>query len=396
MNRITGSNGYRYWPLCEALSGLLDHWVHPSFWIRDRRYPAFRVCGYVGLSSAVIMGFGVTWYRGLPLWVLLVLLISSVATFLALAMATKIIVGEEWLIYYHHEIAILLIAGGVLWLLGQPVLAFLEITLLGVGSFLLCGRIGCFLVGCCHGCPHSFGVRYRQEHADEGFPQTLVGVRLLPVQLVESAAVTFTVAGGLILVLWDAQPGEVLAWYSIVYGLVRFTLEFFRGDAARPYFGSFSEAQWTTLVLMGLTGLAELTGVLPLRIWHVAVTAGLVIFMFLWATTDGLTRRIFRPKHVQQVAELLKAADSRSRASGELHIGQTDLGIHLSVSTVAGAATDSNIVAFSTPNRPLGSSTAKKFARLLSWLKGSDAELIEGRSGVYYVVFCDDGGKHAV
>lgn len=382
--------------LGNRLTDLLDRLVRPRVEVLSWSPAALQVCGYTGLALAIIQSALLTAHVGLSLWVLVALTVAAIGTFLALAMITKIIFGEERLIYYHHEIAILLVAACVAWLLGQPVLPFLDIALLGIGSFLMCGRIGCFLVGCCHGCPHSFGVRYREEHAAEGFPEALVGVRLLPVQLLESAAVTFIVAGGLILVLRDAQPGEVLAWYSIVYGLVRFTLEFFRGDGTRPYLGSFSEAQWTTLVLMILTGLAEMTGVLPLRIWHVAVTAGLAIFMVVWTTTDGFTRRIFRPAHVQELAALLRAADSRSRASSELHIGQTDLGVRLSASTVAKPATVLNIISFSTPNQPLASSMAKKLGRLLSRLKGSDVELIEGRSGVYHLIFSDDGCGHGV
>ena len=52
---------------------------------------------------ALLTGTAVTWSRGLPLWVLALLSIASVATFLALAMITKIITGEEQLIYLNGQ-----------------------------------------------------------------------------------------------------------------------------------------------------------------------------------------------------------------------------------------------------------------------------------------------------
>lgn len=375
---------------------LLDRWVSPFVQMRHYRYSAFRMCGFAGLCLALLAGVAATVHRGLPCSVLFLLSISSVATFLCLAMLTKIVVGDERLIYYHHEIAIVVTSGFVLWLIGQLILAFLDIVLLGVGSFLACGRIGCFLVGCCHGRPHAFGVCYRDQHAAVGFPASLVGIRLFPIQLVESAAVASIVAVGLLMIWRDAQPGSILTWYSIAYGLVRFTIEFFRGDGSRPYLGSFSEAQWTTLLLITLTAVAELTGVLPLQHWHVAAMAGLMIFMIAWAAKDGFTRRLFRPAHIEQLAALLKSADSSSRISGELHIGQTELGVQLSASVITRSAQEADIIAFSVPNRSLESRTVARLARLISQLKGRDGRLVEGKSGVYHMVFSSSGGERAV
>ena len=69
--------------------------------------------------------------------------------------------GEERIIYYRHEIAVMVVAALLLWLLRQPLLPYLDVTILGIGMFLTCGRMGCFMVGCCHGRPHDWGVCYR-------------------------------------------------------------------------------------------------------------------------------------------------------------------------------------------------------------------------------------------
>ena len=74
-------------------------------------------------------------------------MIAAVITFTGLVIATKMITGEEKLIYYHHEIAVLLNISLFLWLIHQPLLPYLDISILGIGTFLFCGRLGCLMVG---------------------------------------------------------------------------------------------------------------------------------------------------------------------------------------------------------------------------------------------------------
>src|SRR5262249_38293875 len=148
----------------------------------------------------------------------------------------------------------------LLRILGQPALPYLDITILGVGAFLVFGRIGCFMVGCCHGRPYRWGVRYRDKHASAGFPRYLVGVPLFPIQLVESAIVLGVVCVGIAIALQRATPGEALAWYVAAYGVARFSLEFLRGDAERPYYLGFSQPQWISLILIALLVFEEFRG----------------------------------------------------------------------------------------------------------------------------------------
>jgi prolipoprotein diacylglyceryltransferase len=130
----------------------------------NRYYSAFQVCGYTGLVLAVLLSMILAIYRGLSPLIMGGVIGTAMLTFLGLAMATKIITGEEQLIYYHHEIAIMIMAAIFLKLLNQPLLLYLDITILGIGIFLACGRVGCLMVGCCHGRPHKLGVCYRTNY----------------------------------------------------------------------------------------------------------------------------------------------------------------------------------------------------------------------------------------
>jgi Prolipoprotein diacylglyceryl transferase len=162
----------------ETINGRLDRLARPEVRLLGRVRPAFLVCGYTGLAAAVALALTLVGLRGLSPWVFGGIILTSMATFLALAMATKIVTGREMLIYYHHEVAVMAVAAGYLWLLCRPMLPYLDITLLGVGTFLAFGRVGCLMAGCCHGRPHGWGVRYREEHAAAGFTPCFVGVRL--------------------------------------------------------------------------------------------------------------------------------------------------------------------------------------------------------------------------
>lgn len=109
-----------------------------------------------------------------------------------------------------------------------------------------CGRIGCFLHGCCFGKPAAFlGVHYPAQSAA---CQTYGNAALYPVQLFE--------AGANLAVFWlffqlarKAGRGIAMSSYLIYYGTLRFCMELMRGDNTR-YWGLFTQAQLIGLILI--------------------------------------------------------------------------------------------------------------------------------------------------
>jgi hypothetical protein len=232
---------------------------------------AYRACGLVGLAVAATLALALASTAGLSLWTESALIASAVLTFFVVALATKAVSGRENLIYYHHEIAVLTVVGTACAVAGAPVAGHLDVTALGLGAFLACGRLGCLHAGCCHGRPARRGVRYGSVHVREGFPAALAGVPLVPLQAIEAAAVTAIVAGGCLIVLAGAPAGAAALWYVSAYAVLRFALEERRGDGARRYWWRFSEAQWTSLTLLGAGALAGLVGLVPSGTLHLAV-----------------------------------------------------------------------------------------------------------------------------
>jgi hypothetical protein len=380
-----------------ALNRRLDRVVRPWLPWRGRRLSIFKICGYTGLMLAVLLSMILVAGRGLPLWVMVVIILSAVLTFYGLAMVTKIIIREERLIYYHHEIAVILVAASVLAILGQPILPYLDATILGIGIFLVCGRVGCFMVGCCHGKPAGWGVCYRQEHARAGFDSYLVGVRLLPIQLIESLWVFMIVVAGSVMVFVSQPPGSALAFYVVSYDLGRFTFEFVRGDHTRPYFAGFSEAQWISVGLVLVVVGAEWAGVLPYQGWHVMVAVLMLVLIFgvaLWRTFRRSDEHLLLgPRHIR---ELAGAIDSLSASAGTLEspipIKRTSHGLQLSLSQPSptdSLATPNPLTCYtiSRPQRPLTPQVAISLLTLITRLRHRDlpADIIPGDHSVYHL-----------
>jgi hypothetical protein len=346
------------------------------------------------LTLAILLAMSLVLWRGLSPLVMVIIILSAVLTFFGLALATKIVTGEENLVYYHHEIAVLSVVTVVLWLLGQPVLAYLDATLLGIGAFLVCGRIGCLMVGCCHGRPHRWGVCYRAEHAEAGFPIYYVGIRLFPIQAIESLWVLFIVCTGSLLILSGQPAGAALAWYVVLYDLGRFCFEFVRGDADRPYRWGFSEAQWISLILIGIVAAAELIGILPLHLWHVAALAGLVLAMIavtLLRRRRGIARHQFlHPRHVKEVAEALELP--HDPAASTIPIVCTSQGVQISRGQLWRGATcfDHYTLSLrdSARDGALREDDARVLADLILQLKHAPAssELVAGRQGAFHLL----------
>lgn len=392
----------------EFFNSHLDKLVRPQVYLFHRPWPAFQVCGYTGLALAILLAMSLVTSLGLSPLVMAAIILSAVLTFLGLAMATKIVTGEENLVYYHHEIAVVTVTAVLLWLLRQPILPYLDATILGVGLFLACGRIGCLMVGCCHGRPYRWGVRYRAEHAAAGFTPYYVGIRLFPIQAVESLWVLFIVCVGSLMILTGQPPGSALAWYIVTYDLGRFFFEFMRGDPERPYLWGFSEAQWISFVLVCVVVAAELSGFIAFQSWHIGAMAGLGLTMIGVALHRRFQKtaryQLLHPHHVKQVAQAIELVSERKPDvpskvpwtimpprhfnSAGVRAAQTFLGIQISASQTRSGVNCIYHYALSNRNGSMTEETARVLADLILLLKGmpDSSELVRGNRGVFHLL----------
>ena len=111
-------------------------------------------------------------------------------------------------------------------------------------AFHFCGRIGCFLGGCCYGRPtESFLGVYFPDIPEENIFHH--GEKLLPAQLFEAAAILV-----IALLLATLLKKHRFMNYLILYPFCRFALEFLRGDD-RGATGTFlSPSQLMSLLII--------------------------------------------------------------------------------------------------------------------------------------------------
>lgn len=122
------------------------------------------------------------------------------------------------------------------------------------------GRIGCHLVGCCYGVGYSgvFSIAYESSNYAPN------GVGLFPVQLCEAVFDFILFGVMLVFMLKKKHEDKFVYIYLIAYSVVRFSLEFLRGDARRGSFIGLSTSQWIS-ILMWIC-------LLGIRLWNFGVS----------------------------------------------------------------------------------------------------------------------------
>ena len=166
------------------------------------------------------------------------------------------------------------------------------------------GRVGCFFAGCCYGVPVRWGICLPQAL---GAPHD---VPLLPVQLIEAA---LNLALGMALLRYarkKREPGYAAGLYCLIYAVMRFVLEYFRGDEVRGAAAGLSTGQWMSL------------GLAAAGLWlFVRVCTAELLLKNTHLTL--LLRPLSFPIPLRVTAALERGADGRLR--GELKLFETPL-----------------------------------------------------------------------
>lgn len=106
----------------------------------------------------------------------------------------------------------------------------------GFPIFHVFGRIGCLLAGCCYGFECSNGIQMED------------GVTRFPIQLVEAlgdALIAFA-----LIKISNKHKDKLLEIYLVSYAIMRFILEFARGDRLRGIWFGLSTSQWISLIII--------------------------------------------------------------------------------------------------------------------------------------------------
>ncbi len=122
---------------------------------------------------------------------------------------------------------------------------FLDIYAVITPLFHVFGRIGCFLGGCCFGVESEIGFTV---HGNTLNP-SINDVNRFPIQLVEAGINLLIFLFILYLFKKDIMRDKLIYVYMLIYPVVRFIDEFFRGDTYRGFLFGLSTSQWISIIL---------------------------------------------------------------------------------------------------------------------------------------------------
>jgi phosphatidylglycerol---prolipoprotein diacylglyceryl transferase len=125
----------------------------------------------------------------------------------------------------------------------------------GIALGYMVGRLGCLLAGCCYGRPTdvAWAITFTDPAAamNVGTP---LNVGLHPTQLYESLA-GLVIFGALMVTEGRGRrfPGRTFWLFVLMYSVLRFGIEFFRGDPRGDVFDLMSTSQFISFVLFPLS-----------------------------------------------------------------------------------------------------------------------------------------------
>lgn len=105
------------------------------------------------------------------------------------------------------------------------------------------GRVGCFFAGCCYGVQWQGGIGGRVI-AKGAIEHT----KRLPVQLIEAALLLVLFLALFVMYRKCVAKNNLMCVYLFSYAVLRFVLEYLRGDEIRGHLLWFSTSQWISIL----------------------------------------------------------------------------------------------------------------------------------------------------
>src|SRR5215203_1346872 len=156
-------------------------------------------------------------------------------------------------VFYGGLILAVLVAFWYMWRHRMPIWSVSDTFAPGIALGHVIGRMGCFFAGCCFGRPTTvpWAITFTSQYAAEKVG-TPINQALHPTQLYEAGA-ELLILGLLIAVERRGRPfaGRTFWGYMLLYGISRFIIEFYRGDA-RGAVGAFSTSQFVSMLIVPL------------------------------------------------------------------------------------------------------------------------------------------------
>lgn len=317
-----------------------------------RRVPILRSAGIAGYHVALLVALVAGFRAHVNPVAVLGLSGAAAVSFFFWALLRRGVTGRETLVLLEHVWVAGAAVAGFCLAAGVDLRGGIDVLACGLAVFLAAGRVGCFAAGCCYGVPAAVGVAYPP---DVGLPARLVGVSLLPVQLIEAAALL--AIGTVCLALAGGRPGEAAVWFLLAYAVVRFGTESLRADD-RPSVLGVSIPRWMCLLQAAGASILAVY-VIPGAGGRVAVAAAAVLAPAALAGLVLAAKRrptaLTHPETLDETWSVIESLAGTGPTAACPAVATTHLGVRIAASLLPGAdgAARDVHVSLSAPDRPL-------------------------------------------
>lgn len=232
-----------------------------SIIILGREIPIYGICFYLGIAIAALVASFICKKVNLPSYEIHY---SAVFVMIGAIIGSKllfILVSYRKIIELNVSLFAVIKGGFVFYggLMGGFFGLLLYCTIYKIEFLRMCdvytavlplghavGRVGCFFAGCCYGRPYNgFGaVTYTSTVG-----QTPVNTPLLPIQLIEAWCLLTLFVILIFIYMKSKKTGTPSAVYLCTYAVIRFVLEYFRGDTERGKLLFLYTSQWISIAL---------------------------------------------------------------------------------------------------------------------------------------------------
>lgn len=363
--------------------------VHVPCVVLPGAWPPFRAAVVAGavLGLALASALAPGRVPSLSIWALTVVAAASSAYLYGVGV--KLLTGGERTASFQVQTSVLTGTWAALSLARVSPWPYLDLLVLALCVNHGVGRLGCTLAGCCHGRPARHGLVYGDAHAAR-LPRHLVGVTLLPTQLVEGVVLMGLTLGLVALTRAAHQPGDVLAAFVCGYASVRLVIDGERGDGSGPYAFGLTQAQVATGATLLLVARLSTLGVLPARpVWQLAPWAWAALAVALWlARQRRPTLALLAPAHLAELRAALDALAADPHAGSVPRVLRTSRGVRLSGRLDDARNAGPAHVTFSRSTPSLQATEARALAEVTSQLlRWPVPALVAGPAGVFHMVF---------
>ncbi len=280
----------------------------------------FLSAGMFGILISSLVCLFVVFFNEKSTSMFVLFIVNTLLAFIVFAFGRKVVLGVETYSQYHYFLIMLVIAF-ITFRKSNNVWFYLDCSMLLASITLAFARFGCIQVGCCHGKIVSEKSIWRNINTRHFINQSNKSTQIYPTQLMEITLHIINASIILTLQYYEITPGTSFMITISNLALMRFILEWFRGDSGRPHWLGFYETQLISALLLGSISVLMLIDFLPINLYLIGTFLVLIAVSVIRIIIGKENIRSIELNQILEGFDQLKSVNSSQLMSINLKFG---------------------------------------------------------------------------